>query len=70
VLDSKLILLFVKKSDGEGTDFYCLGPVNILPGSVKQEKMAVSEEPVVHMTYKLTTTVEDHLFDYLTDQGV
>ena len=69
VLDSKLILLFVKKSDGEGTDFYCLGPVNILPGSVKQEKMAVSEEPVVHMTYKLTTTVEDHLFDYLTDQG-
>ncbi len=69
VLDSKLILLFVKKSDGEGTDFYCLGAANILPGSVKQEKMPVSEEPVVHMTYKLTHPVEDHLYDYLTDQG-
>lgn len=69
VLDSHLILLFVKKSDGEGTDFYCLGEVNIVPDTVHQGKMSISGEPVVHMNYMLHHPVEDHLYDYLTDQG-
>jgi superfamily II DNA or RNA helicase/HKD family nuclease len=69
VLSSHLILLFVKKSDGEGTDFYCLGEVNIVPDTVQQGRMSISGEPVVHMNYILHHPVEDHLYDYLTDQG-
>jgi hypothetical protein len=67
VIHSNLILLFVKKSDGEGTDFYCIGEVEIVPGSIKQDKMPVSEEPVIHFKYALKYPVEDHLYAYLTD---
>jgi superfamily II DNA or RNA helicase/HKD family nuclease len=69
VINSELILLFVKKSDGEGTDFYCIGEVEIVPGSIKQDKMPVSEEPVVHFKYSLKHRVEDHLYEYLTEEG-
>ena len=69
VINSELILLFVKKSDGEGTDFYCIGEVEIVPGSIKQDKMSVSEEPVVHFKYSLKHRVEDHLYEYLTEEG-
>ena len=69
VINSDLILLFVKKSDGEGTDFYCIGEVEIVPGSIKQDKMPVSEEPVVHFKYSLKHRVEDHLYEYLTEEG-
>lgn len=68
VINSDLILLFVKKSDGEGTDFYCIGEVEIVPGSIKQDKMSVSEEPVVHFKYSLKHRVEDHLYEYLTEE--
>jgi len=69
VINSDLILLFVKKSDGEGTDFYCMGDVEIVEGSVKQDVMPRSSEPVVHFKYKLKHRVEDHLYEYLTDKA-
>jgi len=69
VINSDLILLFVKKSDGEGTDFYCIGEVDIVKGSVEQDVMSKSSQPVVHFKYKLKHRVEDHLYEYLTDKN-
>ena len=69
LLESELILLFVKKSDGEGTDFYCLGEVKIAEGSMKQAYMPKSNEPVVHFTYKLEHAVENALYTYLIGEG-
>jgi hypothetical protein len=66
--ESELILLFVKKSDGEGADFYCLGEVQIQPGSMKQAYMPKSNEPVVHFTYRLQHQVEDSLYRYLVGE--
>ncbi len=68
LIDSSLILLFVKKSDGEGTDFYCLGEVRIAPGSMKQASMPKSNEPVVHFTYQLLTPVNESLYRYLVGE--
>ena len=65
---SELILLFVKKSDGEGADFYCLGEVEILSGSMKQAYMPKSNEPVVHFTYRLKHHVEEALYRYLVGE--
>ena len=66
VIHSELILLFVKKSDGEGTDFYCLGEVSIVDNSIVQAQMPKSEEPVVHFKYHLQNRVEESLYNYLT----
>jgi hypothetical protein len=66
VINSELILLFIKKSDGEGTDFYCLGEVSIIDNSIVQAQMPKSEEPVVHFKYHLQNRVEESLYNYLT----
>jgi len=66
--DSDLILLFIKKSDGEGTDFYCLGEVRIVPGSMKQAYMPKSNEPVVHFTYHIQTSVNESLYRYMVGE--
>jgi hypothetical protein len=68
VVNSDLILLFVKKSDGEGTDFYCLGEVSIVEGSISQAYMPKSNEPVVHFKYKLKEAVEEKLYQYLVGE--
>jgi len=68
VINSDLILLFVKKSDGEGTDFYCLGEVSIVEGSISQAYMPKSNEPVVHFKYKLKEAVEEKLYQYLVGE--
>lgn len=65
VINSDLILLFVKKSDGEGTDFYCLGEVSIIEGSISQAYMPKSNKPVVHFKYQLKEAVEEKLYQYL-----
>lgn len=65
VIASKRILLFVKKEDGEGTDFYYLGDVSIVKDSVKQDKMQGSGSPVVHFTFKLDEPVTETLYNYL-----
>jgi len=68
VINSELILLFIKKSDGEGTDFYCMGEVSIMPNSIVQAQMPKSGEPVVHFKYRLKNRVEENLYKYLTSE--
>ena len=68
VIDSDRILLFVKKEDGEGTDFYYLGDCSIQEGSIKQDTMADGKTPVVHFTYELDEPVEDSIYKYLTEE--
>ena len=66
VIKSKRILLFIKKEDSEGSDFYFMGDVKIVEDSIKQSKMANSELPVVHFKFSLDHPVEDSIYDYLT----
>lgn len=68
VINSELILLFIKKSDGEGADFYCLGEVSIIPNSIVQAQMPKSNEPVVHFKYHLKNRVEESLYNYLLSE--
>ncbi|MDC1504704.1 DUF3427 domain-containing protein, partial [Winogradskyella sp.] len=66
VIDSKRILLFVKKEDAEGTDFYFMGDVEIIKDSIKQSKMTDSGQPVVHFKFQLEQPLKDDLYNYIT----
>ncbi len=65
VINSHLVFLFVKKSDGEGSDFYCLGQVDIDAKSIKETVMPVTNAPVVHFIFNLRHEVDQSLFNYL-----
>jgi superfamily II DNA or RNA helicase len=67
VINSERILLFVKKEDGEGSDFYYMGDVDIIEGSVEQSKMVNTGAQVVHFKFKLRQPVEESLFKYITN---
>ncbi|MEI6022215.1 MAG: DUF3427 domain-containing protein, partial [Bacteroidota bacterium] len=67
VIKSKRILLFIKKEDAEGFDFYFIGDLSIVRDSVEQGKMP-SGEPVVHFKYKIDQTVEDSIYTYITNK--
>jgi superfamily II DNA or RNA helicase/HKD family nuclease/phage repressor protein C with HTH and peptisase S24 domain len=67
VIHSKRILLFVKKEDAEGTDFYYMGDVSIIKDSVEQAVMPQSGISVVHFKFKLEQPVPDNLYKYITD---
>jgi SOS-response transcriptional repressor LexA len=58
--------LFVKKEDGEGTDFYFMGDVTIIPDSIEQSYMPVSNLPVVHFKFQLKQPVIDSIYKYIT----
>ena len=64
VINSDRILLFVKKEDGEGTDFYYLGDASILPGSISQD-ITDKGSPVVHFKFQLDKPVIDDLYNYI-----
>ena len=66
VIDSKRILLFVKKEDAEGTDFYYMGDVSIIENSIEQAKMPDSELPIVHFKFLLEQPVTMDLYRYIT----
>ena len=66
VINSKRVLLFVKKEDAEGTDFYYLGDVSIIKDSIKQAEMPDSGKPVVHFKFQLEQPVKDDLYNYIT----
>ncbi len=70
VIDSTRILLFVKKQDAEGTDFYFIGDVSIVPDSVKQGTMPVSNLPVVHFKFHIQQPVIDSLYQYITTDEI
>ena len=69
VINSKRILLFVKKGDGEGTDFYFIGDCKIINGSIKQDKMD-DGKPVVHFSFELDEEVDEGLLKYLTTDNI
>lgn len=66
VINSKRILLFIKKEDGEGSDFYYMGDVDLISGTVKESFMKNSDIPVVNFDFKLKHPVDDNLYDYIT----
>ena len=66
VINSNRILLFVKKKDGEGTDFYFMGDVTIIPDSIEQSVMLDSKLPVVHFKFQLKQPVINSIYDYIT----
>lgn len=66
IVNSKRILLFVKKGDGEGTDFYFMGDVRIIPNSIEQSYMPDSKLPVVHFKFQLEHAVNDSIYNYIT----
>ncbi len=66
VIDSERILLFVKKEDAEGTDFYYMGDVSIIEDSIKQDFMPESNNPVVHFKFRLEEPVTEDLYNYIT----
>ena len=66
VINSKRILLFVKKEDGEGSDFYYMGDVSIVPDSIEQSYMKDSKLPVVHFKFHLEQPVIDNVYSYIT----
>ncbi len=67
VIKSKRVLLFIKKADSEGTDFYYMGDVRIIPESIKQGEMKDTAQPVVHFKFKLENSVPENLYSYITD---
>lgn len=66
VINSERILLFVKKEDGEGTDFYFMGDASIIPDSIEQSFMPDSRLPVVHFKFHLEQPVIDSVYKYIT----
>ncbi len=65
VIGSERILLFVKKEDGEGTDFYYMGDVSIIDNTIEQAFMPNSEIPVVHFKFQLEQPVNNELYNYI-----
>ncbi len=62
--------LFVKKSNGEGSDFYYIGDVKPLVDSFEQTSILDDHGKsvgVVKVIFKLEKPVEDSLFNYLTN---
>lgn len=67
------IPLFIKKSNDEGTDFYFMGDVTPIDDSFEQSHMPTDDGKtvsVVKLVFKLEQPVEDHLYDYLTDENI
>ena len=70
VINSNRILLFIKKKDGEGTDFYFMGDVSIIPDSIEQSYMPNSKLPVVHFKFQLEQPVIPSVYHYITNGKV
>lgn len=66
VINSNRTLLFIKKEDGEGSDFYYMGDVDLVLGSVKEGVINNTQTSVVNFDFKLQHPVEDALYEYLT----
>ncbi len=59
------MLLFVKKSDGEGTDFYYMGdmePVEFMQKTITDDKG--KELPVVNIIFNMKDEVEESIYNY------
>jgi len=69
VINSNRILLFVKKEDAEGTDFYFMGDCEIIPNSIEQAEMPGSKKAIVHFKFKLEEPVNEDLYKYITSNN-
>ncbi|WP_299015290.1 DUF3427 domain-containing protein [uncultured Polaribacter sp.] len=69
VIKSERILLFVKKEDAEGTDFYFMGDCSIIPNSIEQATMDDGRTPIVHFKFKLDKPVNEDLYNYITSNN-
>jgi hypothetical protein len=63
--DGLMIPLFIKKSNGEGDDFYYMGEVIPHPGSVVEATVG-GNIPVVKMRFTMSHPVEEAMYNYLT----
>jgi len=61
--NSKRILLFIKKDDGDGTDFYYVGDVSIINNSVKQS-LTDQDKPIVEFKFNLDIPVRNDIYNY------
>lgn len=65
------ISMFIKKSDGEGTDFYFIGNVNVIPNRVRQttinDKIG-KDLPIVNILFQLQHSCKNDLYTYLIDK--
>ena len=61
------VMLFVKKDDAEGTDFYYLGKMNY--NSFEDTTMK-SGESVVNIRFDMETPVPQNLYNYLEAQNL
>ena len=60
--------LFVKKSDGEGTDFYYIGEMKLIEGKFVETRMPKKDNaPVVKINFTISPAVDDNLYHYLTE---
>jgi hypothetical protein len=67
--NSLRLLLFIKKSDNEGNDFYYMGDVKPIDESFEETTILDKNGKrvsVVKVIFKLNQPVEDSLYDYLT----
>ncbi len=61
------LFLFVKKSDGEGTDFYYMGPVEPVAWQETTIKSNTGADlPVVNFKFKLVVPVRNDIYEYFT----
>lgn len=61
------ILLFVKKNDSEGTDFYYMGDMEPIYYAQKEIKNDVGKDlPIVNVTFSMKTPVDEKILEYLS----
>lgn len=62
------ILLFIKKSDSEGSDFYYMGDMQPISfnQTTKKDDHGV-ELPIVNIQYRMIQPVEEKMFEYITN---
>ncbi len=66
------ICLFVKKSNGEGDDFYYMGEMKPIDESFKQSTLKDDNNKdvsVVKVIFSMNNPVEDNIYNYITDDS-
>ncbi len=59
------VLLFVKKNDDEGSDFYCMGQMNYLEFKDTSMPTESGDVPVVNIKFEMKSPVPEKLYNYL-----
>ena len=58
------VLLFVKKNDSEGSDFYYLGRVTPLASEARET--TIEGKPIVGIPLRLDEPLSEEIYNYLT----